>query len=374
MASIETREQFTNVRIETRDKRKMKNAIKHSLRTVKVASNQKYVQRRINGKNTWIDNPNHGKANMYWFNGEDPTKTDWTTDERKAKARELIAELGERENLHRKRLREHKNRSLQKGRVYSWADGVFTLSSSIAEMVENDREKVFELGVKTILHMCEELGTECHYITLDLDEAGLPHFQYYMDNFDKEGNAINASRRKSMGQRCQDLGNVFFKELGFARGIPKEQSGRKHEDIRTFQANQDTKKELEELEERVRAAEAKAAQAEANLDEARGALEEEVLELIRRRNEISRRLEALGMTDELADFLKLWNRYAKGNMGRLRKLLDKYEGVAGNGEVELEAAEREAELEEEKQAEIKAEAEKIAAAVIKKKSTGRKPS
>lgn len=331
------KKQYTNIRIESKNFIRMKAAIKHSLRMIKIASNQEYVMGLKDGKKVKLHNPNHNKKNMYWFAGEDNIEVnDYSKEERRKIGNELINKFKERQEEHKRRLRESKDISLHKKRVHSLADGVLTFSSSIKDLTEKSQEKIFALGVETIKNMCRELGVEVHYITFDLDERGLPHFQYYMDNFDSKGNALNISRSKK-GSLVQDLGNLYFNELGFERGISKEITGRRHEDIRTFQATKDKERDLEELEEEVK-------QLENLKSEYEEEIEEEVSQILERKKEVITQLQAMEDLEGEEEFKRLWNRYSKKlNMKKLLKHLGKWEG-SGNA-AKNQKMEREREIE-----------------------------
>ena len=227
--------QYTNVRFESKSKHKMINEIKHELRTTKIAS---------------VVNNN---SNVLIFKNE---KNEWITKEYQSKDKDVkeistkyINELDNIENKHRKLLRKNFNQSLNKKRTNSANTGVLTFSSSIEKLVEEDKNKIIELGFKTITNICKELDIELHYITFHLDEMGLPHFHYLTDNFNSQGKTISPKRNSEIGKKLQDLGNLFFNDLGFERGVSKKESGKKHLSIKEYQDYQDTKKENEELKE-----------------------------------------------------------------------------------------------------------------------------
>ena len=227
--------QYTNVRFESKSKHKMINEIKHELRTTKISS---------------VVNENN---NVLIYKNEN---NEWITKQYQSKDKDVkqistkyINELDNIESRHRKLLRDNFNQSLNKKRTNSANTGVLTFSNSIEKLVEEDKNKIIELGFKTITNICKELDIELHYITFHLDEKGLPHFHYLTDNFNSQGKTISPKRNQKVGKKLQDLGNLYFKELGFERGISKKLSGRKHLSIKEYQDYQDTKKENEELKE-----------------------------------------------------------------------------------------------------------------------------
>lgn len=245
-------EQYTNVRFESINKYKSKKTIKHDLRMIKCASAAEYVKRKINGKNELVFNPNHNKENMLLSKNENG---EWIKSLYKTQDNNIIdignniidLDLEEVEDRHRKLLRKNYNQSLNKKRSNSINMGVLTFSKSINELSDNDPEKIFELGVKTIQDICKELDIKLHYIIFHRDEIGNPHFQYMTDNFNSKGKTIGIKRDKGLGEKLQDIGNTYFSELGFKRGVSKKESGRKHLTIKEYQEYQDTRKEVEEL-------------------------------------------------------------------------------------------------------------------------------
>lgn len=233
-------EQFTNVRFESIPHYKMVAEIKHDMRMNKITSvtkeeNQTFIFNYINGI---------VEVESYFMN----------TEKAKNIGQSVIDILPDIEQRHRKLLRKNKNQSLNKKRVNSFNMGVLTFSDSMRDLVETDLQKVLDLGRRTIEEMCKEVDIKLHYISFHMDEDGTPHFHFFTDNFNSLGNTINPKRNKNLGQKLQDLGNDYFDQLGFKRGISKELSGRKHLSIReykdyqeTLKENQRLKKEIEEM-------------------------------------------------------------------------------------------------------------------------------
>ncbi len=225
--------QFTNVRFESKSKAKMINEIKHELRTTKISS-------VVNDNdNSLIYKDDNNQWIVKNFKSKDKDIKDLSI--------KYIKELDNIENKHRVLLRKNFNQSLNKKRTNSANTGVLTFSSNIEKLVEEDKNKIIELGYKTIDNICKELDIELYYITFHLDEKGLPHFHYLTDNFNSKGKTISPKRNKLIGEQLQDLGNKYFNELGFKRGVSKKISGKKHLTIKEYQDYQDTQKENEEL-------------------------------------------------------------------------------------------------------------------------------
>ncbi len=329
-------DQFTNVRIESKNISKMKRAIKHSLRMIKISSNQKYIRRIIDKKATYVFNPNHNKQNMFWINGIDNDTNSFSKEERREIGKDLIDKLQSRQDEHAKRLMANKGKYLDKKRVNSFADGVLTFSHSIKDLVDEDKEKIFKLGVKTILNMAKELGVEVHYITFDLDEIGLPHFQYYFDNFDSLGNALNIDQSKK-GSMLQDLGEIEFKELGFTRGIKKEISGNRNMPNGVFQAVKDEMKqkqiEINDLENKK--------------FDLQNDVSKELLDLTDDFNKLVAFYGQYGYYNDLEKLQKNFLKYKKlKNVGKASNLIEKHLGKARKYQKQIEKAEKEKQKEE----------------------------
>jgi hypothetical protein len=227
-------EQFINIRFESMKMDRVINEIKHELRTTKIYS---------------VVNDNHNMLLTKNDIGE-WTKTTYKTKDKETiiKGKDQINNLVNIEDRHRKLLRKNYNQSLNKKRVNSFNVGVLTFSDSI---INYDNDKIFDLGIKTIKNICEELNIELHYITYHLDEKGLPHFHYLTDNFDASGKTINPKHNKNLGSKLQDLGAKYFSELGFKRGVSKDITGKKHLNTKEFGEYQETLKEIDILKDSV---------------------------------------------------------------------------------------------------------------------------
>jgi len=231
-------EQYTNVRFESVSFSDMKKEIKHDLRMNKISSvvNEdaaSYVWREKNGE----------LVSDYFF---------MNTDKSKEIGNHFLEVLPDIEKRHKKLLRKKYNQSLNQDRVNSCNMGVLTFSESMRELVKTDLDKVLELGQKTIENICNELDIKLHYISFHMDEKGIPHFHYFTDNFNSKGRTINPIRNKNLGEKLQDLGNKYFNELGFKRGISKEVTGKKHLTIQEYKDYQDTLKENKEMKEEIK--------------------------------------------------------------------------------------------------------------------------
>lgn len=229
-------EQYTNVRFESISHKSMKSEIKHDLRMNKISS----VTAPENETHIFI---NDGEDNFYQH------KFFMKSIQSKLIGNYMIDKMEDIEDRHRKLLRKEYNQSLNKNRNNSYNMGVLTFSESMRDFAETDLDKVLELGFKTIQEMCKEVDTKLHYISFHMDEKGIPHFHFFTDNFNSKGRTINPKRNKNLGKKLQDLGNDYFDQLGFKRGLSKEETGARHLSIKEYQEYQDTKKENERLKE-----------------------------------------------------------------------------------------------------------------------------
>lgn len=306
-------EQFTNIRFQSKSFNKMKNEIKHELRMVKVQS-----VKNDNSNYIYINDNNKGNFKSQQKNMQNV-------------GNKFFKKLEDIEELHRKLLRKNQNQSLNKNRHNSFNSGVLTFSDSIKELVKKDKQKVIDLGIKTIKNICKELDIELHYITLHLDEAGLPHFHYFTNNFNSKGQSVSTKRNKKLGEKLQDLGNIYFKELGFKRGISKSKSGRVHLTIKEYQDYQDTQKELENKKEEVKHLEER----NKNLIEENHKLDNNLIEnkskidlLIEQNKYLQEQQEEYinSLKDTLNTFVELGLTYKGKDINGLWKLFDRYLG------------------------------------------------
>lgn len=219
--------QYTNIRFESMNKDNMLKEIKHDLRTIKIKS-------VINNNNNflYIDNKNYG-------NFSDDKKRN------KEKSEQFNEDfLNKIEKDYKKIYFKNKKRSVDLKRNNSFNMGILTFSDSILKI---DRKIIIENGIKTIENMCKELKTKLHYVSFHFDEKGLPHAHFFTNNFDENGNSLSATRNKGLGEKLQDLGNIYFKDLGFSRGISKSITNRNHLTIKEFQEYEDQKIEIEKI-------------------------------------------------------------------------------------------------------------------------------
>lgn len=300
--SLNPEEQYTNVRFESVSFKQMKKEIKHDLRMNKIGS---------------VTKPDQPTIMFIQEDGE------WTrkeflmrTEKAREEGRKVLDLLPSIEERHRRLLRKNFNQSLNKERVSSFNMGVLTFSESMREHFEKDPERVLELGRKTIERICRKEGVKLHYISFHADEDGIPHFHFFTDNFKENGRTANPKRNKQLGERLQDMGAHFFKELGFRRGLSKEITKGRHMTIQEYKAAQDALKEnaaLKEENERLK-----------KEVEETGAIHGELTNLM---FDIVENFLEIGLNykgKDAKELMELWTRYLEqGQMDKFDKLADK---------------------------------------------------
>jgi len=195
--------------------------------------------------------------NIFYLNGK---TTQFLTSDLKNHKEYFENLFKERLELHKKLYKKSFKRNLQPKIQTTTINGVFTLSDSIDDLWKEKPKEVWEKGVKTIQNMCKELNIKLHYVVLHLDEDGLPHFHFQSDNFDNDtGEVLGISKNKNnLGEKVQDLSEIYFKEFGFTRGISKKKSNKRHlttqeykEYMKNLEKVQELEKTVEILEEKV---------------------------------------------------------------------------------------------------------------------------
>jgi hypothetical protein len=277
-------------------------SIKHNLRTIKQQS-------VVNDKDNYLIVDN--KVIKYKTKNKQVTQI----------SKRLLNDMKNIEQEHRELLRENSNQSLNKSRHNSYCEGVLTFSDSIKN---KDIDKVVELGIKTINDIVKELDTKLHYITLHLDEKGLPHFHYYMNGFNSLGKSISIKQKKNRGKSLQDIGSSYFQSMGFERGISKEQTNRKYLTTKEYKEYKDNKKEIEQLKKDNQMLILDNQQLEEQYKQVLNLLSETHNEISNDINQIVNDLYTLKETSNISTFLKKVKRYCN-NPSKLEKLVDKYQ-------------------------------------------------
>lgn len=301
----EHNEQYINIRFENNTYKQMKKEIKHDLRMVTV---ERVTQP---DKPTILFNYTNGKMER--------EELFMKSDKSREVGQKIIDLLPDIEQRHRILLRKNYNQSLNKERVSSFNMGVFTFSSDMREYAATRLEEVLELGIKTIENICKEYDIKLHYISWHMDEEGIPHFHYFTDNFNSKGRTINPKRNKNMGQRLQDLGILYFKDMGFNRGLDKEITKGKHMPIREYKAAQDAIKQNKKLKEENQKLKNQIQEMEELQSEVMGALIDMVSEFYE-----------MGMNykgKSAAELLKMFQRYFEDEV-KFEKLFDKVLNLA----------------------------------------------
>lgn len=305
--------QYTQVRIQPVGKYQMKEAIRHDLRTKKE-------KRAIN------NNDNH-----LFFDGKIIKYKRFESDEHNEEVmkigNKLIGGLDDIQTEHKKLYRKTHKQSLNIERTQSLAMGILTFSDSFKGLVEQDADKMMELGIKTIKDMAKELDTQLHYVAFHTDEKGLPHFQFFINNFNSKGKSIKANRSKEIGEKLQDMSATHFAEYGFVRGVSKEKSGRKHLSIEEYKEYMELKDKSQELKEEIaklKDEKEELMQVSRKLYADNKALQEEMNDKITIFSELYQELIEIQDTNETRWYMvKLAKLVEDGKTKKLDKLIDK---------------------------------------------------
>jgi hypothetical protein len=95
-----------------------------------------------------------------------------------------------------------------------------------------------EAAKRTMEEFCKEFDTEYEYISIHLDEKGLPHAHAMVKNFNSKGYQLNIQTNKENGEKCQDIIFNNFQHLGYDRGQSKDITHSKHQKTHKWKANQ----------------------------------------------------------------------------------------------------------------------------------------
>ena len=220
-----------NLRIESTNKKKYEYELNHDLRV--------YNTPHIKNKNIFnrlhIPNKNLRKTKYQKIKGYD-----YRT--------EVFKKIDELTLKHKNLYKSKYKRNLRENNTNSINMGVLTFPREFTpEKFNMDLKTFIETGIKTIENICEKLDIELIYITCHLDEE-TPHFHFMTSNFDSKGNVIK--RNANTGILLQDLTEIYFKEFGLIRGIPKEITGLnnvKKENQKIQKQNKDLKNKNNEL-------------------------------------------------------------------------------------------------------------------------------
>lgn len=148
---------------------------------------------------------------------------------------EIFEKINELKIQHNTLYKKNQKRNLRKNNnTNSINKGIFSFPREFTPKKFNMDLKTFvDLGVKTIENICKELDIELIYVICHFDET-TPHFHFMTSNFDSKG--ITIKRNREEGRKLQDLTEVFYKDFGLERGVPKEITG-----------NRNYKKEIDKL-------------------------------------------------------------------------------------------------------------------------------
>lgn len=193
-------EKFTSFRIQKLENHKAKNALNHNIRK---GWQPKYIDTSRSYKN-------------YTLKG--------------VKLLDLEAIKKEQQKRSKRKIQKNSTRFLS---------GIMTFSNSMKK--DYDRE-IFDINSKDFLKKLEiHLGLKVLQAQVHLDET-TPHIHIIFDNLDENGKTINRTITPEKLSQAQDLIGESFKNMGYKRGIDKNETNSKHlkiSDYKTLKAKEE---------------------------------------------------------------------------------------------------------------------------------------
>lgn len=214
---------FINIRLETNNRTKTKNDLKHNLRVVNSLSKEN------DNKNFYYDKDANEKNNLelYKIVKNNEIKLE----------KELDKLVFERTKRH---LRNNKTHLI---------NGVITFSEEQRENFKNnvlDIKKIKENTLETLKDICKKYKTEILYFVLHLDEK-TPHVHFHLKNFDDQGFSIfQKIKTKENLSNLQDIAFENFKNMNIQRGIKKDEKLNKYDHISIKKFHEEERRKIRE--------------------------------------------------------------------------------------------------------------------------------
>lgn len=226
-------EQFINIRVESLTSEKSEELIRHCLRSkkeIRAINNNDNVILLADGSRKLFKRFEENEEQEYI---KEYSKTLIDSD------RKLLDK--------QKEILKNNGKYLNKKRTNQVLSGVITFSNSILEKSEDELLELEKSALKTVKELCKKYNTNLHYLVFHKDEAGHPHFHFSVDNFDNI-TGLTFNKSKNFGSDLQDIVASHFDQLGFQRGIKKEDNfNRKHLSVEEYKEYKDTLKANKEL-------------------------------------------------------------------------------------------------------------------------------
>jgi len=186
-------EKFASFRIQKLENHKAKNALNHNIRK---GWQPKYIDTSRSYKNYTIEG-----------------------------SRDLDLEAIKKEQQKRSKRKIQKNST-------RFLSGIMTFSNSMSK--DYDREIFDDCSKDFIKKIKDHLGLTILQAEVHLDET-TPHIHLIFDNLDKNGKTINRTITPEKLSQAQDLIGESFEEMGYRRGIDKNETNAKHLTISDYQ-------------------------------------------------------------------------------------------------------------------------------------------
>lgn len=233
-----------NFRIEAVSEEKSHVEMMHALRIRTLKSTNNQIN---NNLNMWF---NQQENKFQSYTNKDDDLIDFFKSEKKA-----YKDIRQRhyDKYKENKKSQGKNEYLNKDKK-SLAMGIFSFPPLIDELLSKDLESdLMSSAQKCLENFASEFNCNIRYITFHQDEAGNSHFQWMVENFDKDtGLQLNIQTKKENGEKCQDIIFKHFKQYGFERGRSKDLTKRIHLTTEQYKKMKDAENLVGDLQSKVK--------------------------------------------------------------------------------------------------------------------------
>lgn len=226
-----------------------------------------------------------------------------------------------------------KNEYLNKDKK-SLAMGIFSFPPLIDELLSKDLESdLMSSAQKCLENFASEFNCNIRYITFHQDETGNSHFQWMVENFDKDtGLQLNIQTKKENGEKCQDIIFKHFKQYGFDRGRSKDLTKRVHLTTEQYKKMKDAENLVGGLETTIQ----NLTNEKASLIEDKGHLTNELVKLREEKIDFDRNYNEMRteIRNAINDFTDAGLKYKGKTNLSLTKLAEKYLDLADKSKLQ----------------------------------------